>query len=80
MLFFTIGTYLDFDTAAFLTVNLGTLNLYQEMSDKTQNEPGQLNYSIPRKCQKCSQQYSGFSDILNIYSGPNEHIDINRIP
>ena len=40
MLFFTIGTYLDFDTAAFLTVNLGTLNLYQEMSDKTQNEPG----------------------------------------
>ena len=58
---------------------VGTLNLSQEMSDKMQNESGQFFYTEQRKRQKYGQNLPFFSDLLDVYYDPNEHIDMNPI-
>ena len=52
------------------------------MSDKMQNESGQLLYTEQRKRQKYGQNwpfFGFFSDLLDVYYDPNEHIDMNPI-
>ena len=54
---------------------MGTLNLYQKMSDKLQKDSGQFDHSILRKRTKCGENWP-FWDILDVFSRLDECMDL----